>query len=109
VSLRIPNGGFSQSLISSFRISHFTTMLRNYLRSPFALPFEYSFLADDLAAQYEAEARMAKVFPAGALMALLAVLVACLGHFGLAAFTAERPARLPRRRGACARYRASDG
>ena len=51
------------------------------------LPFNYSFLADDLAAQYEAERRMARVFAAGA---LLAVLVACLGLFGLAAFTAER-------------------
>lgn len=51
------------------------------------LPFNYSFLADDLAAQYSAERRMARIFAVGA---LLAVLVACLGLFGLAAFTAER-------------------
>jgi putative ABC transport system permease protein len=51
------------------------------------LPLDYSFLADDLAAQYEAEQRLARVLAAGA---LLAVLVACLGLFGLAAFTAER-------------------
>lgn len=51
------------------------------------LPLNYSFLANDLAAEYRAEDRMAKVFATGA---LLAVLVACLGLLGLAAFTAER-------------------
>ena len=51
------------------------------------LPFEYSFLADDLSEQYRAESRMAKVFAAGA---LLAIVVACLGLFGLTAFAAER-------------------
>ncbi len=51
------------------------------------LPFRYSFLADELAAQYRAEERLASVF---GLFAGLAILIACLGLFGLAAFTAER-------------------
>ena len=63
------------------------TALRSTWEQFSELPFEYSFLADELAAQYRAEERMAKVFTGGA---LLAVLVACLGLFGLAAFTAER-------------------
>ncbi|PEN15085.1 hypothetical protein CRI94_02005 [Longibacter salinarum] len=51
------------------------------------LSFEYDFLASSLAAQYHAEARVAKIFAAAA---FLAIVVACLGLLGLAAFTAER-------------------
>ncbi len=51
------------------------------------LPLSYSFLADDLAAQYRAEERLASVF---GLFAGLAILIACLGLFGLAAYTAQR-------------------
>lgn len=49
------------------------------------LPFEYSFLADDIEAMYRAEQRMGKLF---IYFALLAIIVAGLGLFGLAAFTA---------------------
>ena len=48
------------------------------------LPFRYSFLEDDIAALYEAEQRMGRLF---VLFAGLAIVVACLGLFGLAAFT----------------------
>ena len=51
------------------------------------VPFDGVFSEDQIAELYEAEAARAKVF-AG--FALLAVIVACLGLFGLAAFTAER-------------------
>ncbi|HMB90251.1 MAG TPA: FtsX-like permease family protein, partial [Rhodothermales bacterium] len=51
------------------------------------LPFEYAFLADDLAAQYRAEDRLAKVF---GVFAGLAILIGCLGLFGLAAFMAAQ-------------------
>jgi len=51
------------------------------------VPFDGVFSEDKIAELYEAEAARAKVF-AG--FALLAVVVACLGLFGLAAFTAER-------------------
>ena len=51
------------------------------------LPFEYVFLDDDFARQYQAEARFGQVFMA---FAVLAIFISCLGLFGLAAFTAER-------------------
>ena len=50
-------------------------------------PIDLSFLSEMMAAQYENEARQAKLFLT---FSLLAIFVACLGLFGLAAFTAER-------------------
>ena len=50
-------------------------------------PFDAKFSEDIVAELYEAEDARAKTFAA---FALLAVVVACLGLFGLAAFTAER-------------------
>jgi len=50
-------------------------------------PFDYSFLDQDYQALYEAETRVAalsKYFSA------IAIIISCLGLFGLAAFTAER-------------------
>ena len=51
------------------------------------MPFEFSFLTDDLNQLYEQEQRTAKVF---GIFAGLAILIACLGLFGLATFTAEQ-------------------
>ncbi|MGS1015692.1 ABC transporter permease [Allosphingosinicella humi] len=51
------------------------------------VPFEAKYSDDIVAKLYEAEAARAQTFAA---FALLAVIVACLGLFGLAAFTAER-------------------
>ncbi|MFV1883452.1 MAG: ABC transporter permease [Balneola sp.] len=48
-----------------------------------SLALDYSFLADDLKAQYDAEDRLIKVFGS---FAGLAILVGCLGLFGLASF-----------------------
>ena len=50
-------------------------------------PFEYFFLDDDFDRLYRAEKKVGKLFSA---FAVLAVLVACLGLFGLASFTAEQ-------------------
>ena len=50
-------------------------------------PFEYLFLNDLLATQYSAERTLGKV---AAAFALLSLIVACLGLFGLAAYMAER-------------------
>lgn len=49
--------------------------------------FEYEFLSTDYAKQYEAEQRIATLSRA---FAMVAVLISCLGLFGLAAFSAER-------------------
>ncbi len=51
------------------------------------VPFTAEFSDDIIAELYEAEDARAKTFAA---FALLAIVVACLGLFGLAAFTAER-------------------
>lgn len=50
-------------------------------------PFEYQFLDDRYARLYEAEQRQGKVFIG---FALLAVIVACLGLFGLASFVTQQ-------------------
>jgi len=50
-------------------------------------PFEYNFLDERLADFYERENRLASLF---AIAAILAVVIACLGLFGLASFTAEQ-------------------
>ncbi|MDE2895623.1 MAG: ABC transporter permease, partial [Chloroflexota bacterium] len=49
--------------------------------------FEYFFVEDNFARLYDAERRFGQVFVS---FAVLAVLIACLGLFGLASFTAER-------------------
>ena len=50
-------------------------------------PFEFSFLDENLNAQYEAEQRLETLF---LIFAGLAILIACLGLLGLAAFMAEK-------------------
>lgn len=52
-----------------------------------SLPLDFSFLADDLAAQYEADQRVETLF---AVFAGLALLIASLGLFGLAAYAARQ-------------------
>ncbi len=50
-------------------------------------PFEYYFLDQDIDRLYQAEQKTGEVFTT---FSLLAIFIACLGLFGLAAFTAER-------------------
>ena len=50
-------------------------------------PFEYFFLDEDFARQYQKDEKMMEVYGN---VAGLAIFIACLGMFGLAAFTAER-------------------
>ncbi|HMB89686.1 MAG TPA: ABC transporter permease [Rhodothermales bacterium] len=50
-------------------------------------PFDYSFLDDDFAAMYRNEQRLGQLF---SVFAGLAILIACMGLFGLAAFTTEQ-------------------
>ncbi|MFK7774155.1 MAG: FtsX-like permease family protein [Saprospiraceae bacterium] len=52
-----------------------------------AFPFEYSFVDDDYQALYEAESRVATL---SKYFSGLAIVISCLGLFGLAMFTAER-------------------
>lgn len=50
-------------------------------------PFEYTFMSDEFDAQFRSEQRLMKLFT---LLTGLAIFIACLGLFGLTAFTAEQ-------------------
>jgi ABC-type antimicrobial peptide transport system permease subunit len=52
-----------------------------------AYPFEYSFVDDDFNAQFKGESLISKL---SQIFAGLAIVISCLGLFGLAAYTAER-------------------
>lgn len=52
-----------------------------------AAPFTYSFLDERFAFLYEAEQKTSQLFT---LFAIISIVIACLGLFGLAAFTAEQ-------------------
>jgi len=55
-----------------------------------AVPFHYSFMDEDFEATYTAEQRMGTVT---LVLTALAILIACLGLFGLAAYAAEQRAK----------------
>lgn len=50
-------------------------------------PFDYTFLDEDIAGFYQAEMQVEKII---GVFSLIAIVIACLGLFGLAAYTAER-------------------
>jgi putative ABC transport system permease protein len=50
-------------------------------------PFDYSFMDDDFNKQYETEQKTGRVFIS---FTVLAIVIACLGLFGLVAFAAEQ-------------------
>ncbi|WP_424961633.1 ABC transporter permease [Ekhidna sp.] len=50
-------------------------------------PFEFQFMNQEFNAMYEAENKVGKIFT---VFAVLTIFIACLGLFGLAAFTAEQ-------------------
>ncbi len=65
-------------------ISHVKEVWEKFLPNS---PFDYRFLDNQYGQLYEAEQRQGKVFIG---FAMLAILVACLGLFGLASFVAEQ-------------------
>ena len=52
-----------------------------------SVPFEYSFLDDEVQKQYETEIVLSQIINS---FTLVAILISCLGLFGLAAFSAEQ-------------------
>lgn len=55
-----------------------------------AYPFDYEFVDEDLDRMYRAEERLGKLLK---YFTILAIIIACLGLFGLASFTAEQRTR----------------
>src|SRR4029077_5426683 len=52
-----------------------------------AIPYSYQFMDDAFSHMYQSEQRVGKIFM---LFAVLAIVIACLGLFGLATFMAEQ-------------------
>ena len=52
-----------------------------------SIPFDYYFLAEDFNNQYKAEQRIGEIF---IFFTIIAILIACLGLFGLASYNAEQ-------------------
>lgn len=74
--------------IDSRNIKHTITQVRNKWDEIFPdQPFEYNFLDDVFNAQYKSDRQFGEVF---GLFTFLAIIISCLGLFGLASFTAER-------------------
>jgi len=81
VYLKIRPGDIAPSLAS---------IDKTWMSLGFGYPFEYHFLDESFEGLYRSEARLGILFRT---FAALAVLVACLGLFGLATFMAERRTR----------------
>jgi putative ABC transport system permease protein len=86
-----PDGGYYRSLVLRYDSANPEALMRRveavWKRLAPEVPFEGEFADDQLAELYLTDKARAQAF-AG--FALLAVVIACLGLFGLAAFTAER-------------------
>jgi ABC-type antimicrobial peptide transport system permease subunit len=86
-----PRGEYKNYLLVRFRESDLSTALTsfetNFKEVAPGAAFDYSFLDKSTEKLYAAEQRTAKI---GLIFSLLAIFVACLGLFGLAAFTAEQ-------------------
>lgn len=65
-------------------IAHMKSTWQKFLPNQ---PFDYHFIDEDYGQLYEAEQRQGRVFIG---FAILAILIACLGLFGLAAFVAQQ-------------------
>ncbi|QDK83686.1 FtsX-like permease family protein [Spirosoma sp. KCTC 42546] len=91
----IPLGGHIEPYLAdvSFRLntadvsSALATIEKTWKQLAPERPFTYSFLSEDFDAMYRAEQRTEQLFMA---FAAIAILIACLGLFGLSAFAAEQ-------------------
>jgi putative ABC transport system permease protein len=70
---------------------HYASLIRNMERlwknRVFVEPFRYTFLSEDVRKMYEAEFIMSRIITS---FTVFAILISCLGLFGLAAFSAEQ-------------------
>jgi putative ABC transport system permease protein len=86
-SYQIPDSYIVAQLSPDATQESIAALEENWVQLAPGVPFEYSFLDDNFADQYAAEQRLGSLFW---IFAGLAMLVACLGLFGLASFTVER-------------------
>ena len=85
------NSSHLTKLIVSVNTNNYKTLLGKmeaaWHRHLPSVPFEYNFLDEEVQKQYETEITLGNIINA---FTLMAVLVSCLGLFGLAAFSAEQ-------------------
>lgn len=82
------NGGSVITKIKTPDIKHLVADLKkNWEAFNTGIPFSYTFLDERFAAQYAAEEKSGKLFT---LFAIISVVIACLGLFGLVAYTIEQ-------------------
>jgi len=78
ISVRLTPGNISQNL---------ETLNKKWKETENSFPFDYFFLDKDLDQLYKAEIRVGETF---IYFTIIAILIACLGLFGLASFNAEQ-------------------
>lgn len=82
------NHGKTAIRVNTTNISSLISQIENkYKAIAPSQPFNYSFMDEDFNNQYRAEQRMGRI---SLTFSLLAILIACLGLFGLAAYAAEQ-------------------
>jgi len=83
-----PNTGAVSFRLSSTNLPTLMKQIENkWKQAATGQPFNYSFLDDDFDRMYRSEQRVGTI---ALIFALLAILISCLGLFGLAAFMAEQ-------------------
>ncbi len=96
IYLPLPGSYFNRGYFLSLRVDGrsigpaLSTIAQNWKELFPGRPLEYAFLEDEFNSQYDEDERFGRVF---GLSSLLAILIACLGLFGLASFSAERRTR----------------
>ncbi|MDB4920014.1 ABC transporter permease [Mucilaginibacter sp.] len=85
------NAGDFNDLVVSVSSKNYTSLLEKmagiWQKDIPSTPFEYSFLDQEVQKQYEAEITLSQIINS---FTLVAILISCLGLFGLAAFSAEQ-------------------
>lgn len=85
------NAGDFTSIVASTNSHDYKTLLAKietiWHKNLPAVPFEYAFLDAEVQKQYETEITLGKIINS---FTLMAILISCLGLFGLAAFSAEQ-------------------
>ena len=96
IYLPLPGSYFNRGYLLSLRIDGrsvgpaISSIAENWKELFPGQPLEYAFLDDEFNSQYDEDERFGHIF---GLSSLLAILIACLGLFGLASFSAERRTR----------------
>ncbi len=96
IYLPLPGSYFNKGFLLSLRVDWrsvgpaISTIVQKWKELFPGQPLEYVFLDDEFNSQYDEDERFGRVF---GLSSLLAIVIACLGLFGLASFSAERRTR----------------